>query len=108
MPGGSFLSGGYIANITDKNANINMRFENVTQTQQFKNWFGDWESGNRSSKNVSKVKDSDGKPKKLYHQTGAEIEEFDTSIKGSGYYDSGTPEGIFLKTTSKDIYKKTG
>lgn len=103
LPGHSFLSGGYIANITDKNANINMRFENVTQTQQFKNWFGDWESGNRNNKNVSKVTDSDGKPKKLYHQTGTEIEEFDTSIKGSGYYDSGTPEGIFLKTTSKDI-----
>ena len=57
----------------------------------------------KNNKKVSKVVDDKGKPKKLYHQTDAEIEAFDTSRKGSGYYDSQTPEGIFLKTTNKDI-----
>ena len=71
--------------------------------QQFKHWFGDWENEKRDNKKVSKVVDDKGKPKKLYHQTDAEIEAFDTSRKGSGYYDSQTPEGIFLKTTNKDI-----
>lgn len=103
LPNPLFLSNGYVHNITDANANINRRFENVTQTQQFKRWFGDWENEKRNNKKVSKVVDDKGKPKKLYHQTDAEIEAFDTSRKGSGYYDSQTPEGIFLKTTNKDI-----
>ena len=103
LSGRSVLFNGYVHNITDANANINMRFENVTQTQQFKRWFGDWENEKRNNKKVSKVVDDKGKPKKLYHQTDAEIEAFDTSRKGSGYYDSQTPEGIFLKTTNDDI-----
>ena len=103
LSGDSVLFNGYVHNITDANANINRRFENATQTQQFKRWFGDWENEKRDNKKVSKVVDDKGKPKKLYHQTDAEIEAFDTSRKGSGYYDSQTPEGIFLKTTNKDI-----
>ena len=103
LSGYSVLFNGYVHNITDANANINRRFENVTQTQQFKRWFGNWENEKRDNKKVSKVVDDKGKPKKLYHQTDAEIEAFDTSRKGSGYYDSQTPEGIFLKTTNKDI-----
>ena len=41
-----------------------MRFENATQTQQFKRWFGNWENEKRGNKKVSKVVDDKGKPKK--------------------------------------------
>ena len=45
----------------------------------------------------------DGTPKKWYHQTATEITEFDLSKQTNSVYDSGTPNGIFLKSSDKDI-----
>ena len=49
---------------------------------------------------------ADGTPRVLYHQTEADIEEFDTRHKGAGTNDEETPFGIFMKPTSQDIGMK--
>ena len=57
---------GFIHSIREKGANVNTRFENVTQSKQFKRWFGDWEN---NPKKASKVVNDDGTPKIVYHGT---------------------------------------
>lgn len=57
---------GFVHSITDTGSNVKKKFENVTQTQQFKRWFGDWEN---DPSNASKVVNEDGTPKIVYHGT---------------------------------------
>ena len=52
---------------------INMSIENVTQSQQFKRWFGDWQN---KPETASKVVNEDGTPKTVYHGTNAEFNTF--------------------------------
>lgn len=52
---------------------INMSIENVTQSQQFKRWFGDWQN---KPETASKVVNADGTPKAVYHGTNAEFNTF--------------------------------
>lgn len=56
---------GSVNSIRDSKSNVKTKFENVTETQQFKRWFGDWQ------KHPSKINpiflDADGKPKVFYH-----------------------------------------
>ena len=33
---------GYVASIRDANSPVKPKLENVTQSVQFKHWFGDW------------------------------------------------------------------
>lgn len=68
----------------------NTKSENVTQTQQFKRWFGDWQ--NHSDK-ASKVVNEDGTPKVVYHGTDSEFWTFSLQNRGKngeklgvGYY----------------------
>ncbi len=74
--------------------------ESVIQSQQFKDWFGDWEN---NPGEASKVVDEDGKPKVVYHQTNSEFNTFDTKKEAAGQYDDETPTGIFMKTTPDRI-----
>ena len=52
---------------------INMSVKNVTESQQFKRWFGDWQN---HPENASKVVNEDGTPKVVYHGTNAEFNTF--------------------------------
>ena len=52
---------------------INMSIENVTQSQQFKRWFGDWQN---KPETASKVVNENGTPKVVYHGTNAEFNTF--------------------------------
>ena len=45
----------------------------------------------------------DGTPKVLYHQTGADIEEFSNENPSAGKNDSETPNGFFAKDNDHDI-----
>jgi hypothetical protein len=63
-----------------------------TNTAEFSAWFGE-----------SKVVDENGAPLKLYHQTDADIEEFDPKRPGAGQFDNETPFGVFLKPNDDDI-----
>ena len=51
MPGGLQNTNGFVHSIRDSGSKVNMRFENVTKSQQFKRWFGD-----------SKLVNKDGTP----------------------------------------------
>lgn len=51
----------------------------------------------------SQARDSQGRLLTLYHQTGAAFTVFEPRHQGAGTRDSGTPFGIFLKPTAKDI-----
>lgn len=64
----------------------------TTESQQFKQWFGD-----------SKVVNADGTPMKVYHQTENDFTVFDPRKGGAGSRDEGTPFGIFLKSSPRDI-----
>ena len=54
-------------------------------------------------KPASKVVNEDGTPKFVYHQTENEFTVFETRREGAGTRDNGTPFGIFLKSSNKDI-----
>ena len=51
----------------------------------------------------SDLLNDDGTPKVLYHQTGADIEEFSNENPGAGKNDSETPNGFFAKDNDHDI-----
>ena len=63
-----------------------------TNTEAFKKWFGN-----------SVVRNEDGSPKVMYHQTGADFTVFNTKSEGAGTRDNVTPFGIFLKESNRDI-----
>ena len=81
---------GFIHSIREKGANVNTRFEDVTQSKQFKRWFGDWEN---NPKKASKVVNDDGTPKIVYHGTRADLNIFELQPEatfgralGDGFY----------------------
>nr|DAG73596.1 MAG TPA: polyVal ADP-ribosyltransferase [Caudoviricetes sp.] len=59
--------------VREFDSKINMSVENVTQSQQFKRWFGDWQN---HPERASKVVNADGTPKVVYHGTNAEFNTF--------------------------------
>lgn len=84
LPGFLFQNNGFIHSIREKGANVNTRFENVTETQQFKRWFGDWQN---NPKKASKVVNDDGTPKVVYHGSANKFTKFD-------YGKIGTSSGV--------------
>lgn len=93
LPTRLFRTDGYIHSIRDSDSPVKPKFENVTQSQQFKRWFGDWQKNPNSA---SKVVNADGTPKVVYHGTNSkDFYVFDSSrsdkrVKlntlGDGYY----------------------
>lgn len=84
------LVDGYVHSIRDSGSPVNIKIENVTKTQQFKRWFGDWEN---HPKVASKVVNADGTPKVVYHGTNADFWTFSLANRGKngeklgvGYY----------------------
>lgn len=79
---------------------VNRKISDATQSLQFKRWFGDWQNHPESA---SKVVNTDGTPKVLYHQTDAEFTVFNTDNQRAGRLDTDTPTGMFFKPTDQDI-----
>lgn len=100
LPSGLMPRDGFIHSIREKASPVKPKFENVTESQQFKRWFGDWE---KHPNTASKVVNADGTPKILYHQTGEDFTVFDPRKKGAGTNDDETPFGIFMKPADNDI-----
>ena len=94
---------GSIHSIRESGTSVNAKYENVTNSQQFKRWFGDWEN---SPQRASKAVDKNGKPKKLYHGTNSEINAFDLSKSGTNE-GSTLGKGIYL-TDVKSIAESFG
>ena len=63
----------FVASIRDAGSTVKPKLNNVTQSQQFKRWFGDWQNHPESA---SKVVNADGTPKVVYHGTNAEFNTF--------------------------------
>ena len=92
-------NGGFIHSITDSNSPVKQKIGNVTKSQQFKRWFGDWQN---DPANASKVVNEDGTPKVMYHGTNAEFTVFDRAqgkkkvhlnVFGDGNYFTALREG---------------
>ena len=71
-----------------KPTNLTERQWVMVRTQNFKNWFGDWEN---DPQNASKVVDENGEPLVVYHGTSAEFTVFKNSFvkntsEGFGFY----------------------
>lgn len=92
----SIASDGIVHQLSEK---VNMKISEVTQSQQFKRWFGDWQNDPASA---SKVVNADGTPKVVYHGTNAEFTVFDRSkgkkkihlnVLGDGNYFTASEQG---------------
>ena len=105
LPGGLMPRDGFIHSIRESSSPVKAKFQNVTETQQFKRWFGDWQ---KHPDRASKIVNADGTPKIVYHQTSSDFTIFDTRHEGAGTRDSDTPFGIFMKSSDKDIGLKGG
>lgn len=100
LPSGLFRTDGYIHSIRDSESSVKPKFENVTKSQQFKRWFGDWE---KKPNTASKIVNEDGTPRIIYHQTAAEFNVFSNANPLAGRNDSETPNGFFAKDNNADI-----
>lgn len=76
---------------------VNMGIADVTQSRQFLRWFGDWLNKPNSA---SKVVNSDGSPKIMYH--GSRLENGDFNI--FDYSKSKRKSGLGLKALGKGNY----
>lgn len=100
LPKRLFRTDGYIHSIRDSDSSVKPKFENVTKSQQFKRWFGDWE---KNPNTASKIVNEDGTPRIIYHQTAAEFNVFSNANPLAGRNDSETPNGFFAKDNDADI-----
>lgn len=73
MPKMPDTDNGFVTSIRDAGSTVKPKLNNVTQSQQFKRWFGDWQN---HPENASKVVNEDGTPKVVYHGTNAEFNTF--------------------------------
>lgn len=80
MPKMPDANNGFVASIRDAGSNVKPKLQNVTESQQFKRWFGDWQN---HPERASKVVNADGTPKVVYHGTNA---AFNTFRQENGVY----------------------
>ena len=76
MPKMPSTRNGYVASITDADSPVKLKIGNVTESQQFKRWFGDWQN---DPAHASRAVNEDGTPKVVYHGTNAELTVFNSS-----------------------------
>ena len=96
---GNLPQDGFVHSIREPGSFVKAKMDNVTNSLQFKRWFGDWNGGKR---NVSKVVNRDGSPRIVYHYTDTNFEAFDTSKSGSN---QGTTlgDGIYVSTNPTEF-----
>ena len=94
------IHSGYIASIRDTDSPVKPKMKNVTESVQFKRWFGNWIE---NPEKASKIVNADGSPKIMYHQTDADFSVFRTESTGAGRGDAILPDGAFFKSSDTDI-----
>ncbi len=94
---------GFVHSIREKGSPVNAKLENVTNSLQFKHWFGNWQNPSQARRINSLLLNTDGTPKVWYHQTEQEFDTFDLERNTNSENDSETPKGIYLKSSSNDI-----
>ena len=101
---------GFVHSIRESGSPVKPKFGNVTESQQFKRWFGDWQNHPESA---SKVVNKDGTRKIMYHGTpGKGFTVFDTNKAengslGKGFYFSGSKEYAKGHTISNGKFSGT-
>ena len=81
-------------------SNLPKNLYEYVRTNDFKKWFGDWESKPTSS---SKIVDENGEPMIVYHGTKVKFNNFDTDKQKIGWLGKG-----FYFTNDKDVTKEYG
>jgi hypothetical protein len=97
----------YLKAPNGKPTNLNERQWLQVRTENFKDWFGDWEN---DPKNASKVVDENGEPRVVYHGSGNSFNEFMFSGYHrdiDGYYFSSDKDSAMSYTdlTSEFLYE---
>lgn len=88
IPSGLSNLDGFIHSVIDPGSPVKMRITSVTESKQFKDWFGNWQ---KHPEHASKVVNADGTPRVMYHGTGATFTVFDKrkarlGAFGKGFY----------------------
>ncbi len=66
LPGSLIPDGGFIHSIRENDSPVKPKYNNATESRQFKRWFGDWQ---KHAKSASKIVNIDGTPKVMYCNT---------------------------------------
>ena len=74
---------GFVHSIRENGSNIKVKLNDVTESLQFKRWFGDWQ---KKAKKASKIVNADGTPKIVYHGTDKDFDVFVPGIAGGIYF----------------------
>jgi hypothetical protein len=96
------------SNKFEKTIHLTTEENKIVKTDNFKKWFGDWQTEPEYS---SKIVDERGFPMKMYHNTDAEFDKFDikefgktdAGMYGKGFYFSDTPQKNYGKNT-KEVF----
>ena len=99
-------SDGFVHSIREKNSPVKPKFEDVTYSQQFKRWFGDWQN---NPQKASKVVNDDGTPKVMYRGDPEEIRIFDRKKAkngqlGRGFYFTDSPSHAGHYGSAREYY----
>lgn len=99
FPGGKTVPNGFVHSIHDNGSPVKGKFQSVTQTKQFKRWFGDWEA---YPKAASKVVNKDGTPRIVYHYTNGDFTVFNTEASGVNQGKT-HGDGIYVSTSPTEF-----
>lgn len=98
-PGPTALPDGYVHSIHDNGSPVKGKFQSVTQTKQFKRWFGKWDT---HPEDASKVVNKDGTPRIVYHYTNGDFTVFNTDASGSNQGET-HGDGIYVSTSPTEF-----
>ena len=89
---------------------VNRKISDVTQSLQFKRWFGDWQN---HPERASKVVDADGKPLVMYHGTKAEngdftVFDYSKAVKKGGHGLKALGKGNYFTSKPLDGSERFG
>lgn len=99
FPGPTALPDGYVHSIHDNGSPVKSKFQSVTQTKQFKRWFGKWDT---HPEDASKVVNKDGTPRIVYHYTNGDFTAFNTDASGSNQGKT-HGDGIYVSTSPTEF-----
>lgn len=99
FPGATALPDGYVHSIHDNGSPVKSKFQSVTQTKQFKRWFGKWDT---YPEDASKVVNKDGTPRIVYHYTNGDFTVFNTDASGSNQGKT-HGDGIYVSTSPTEF-----
>lgn len=76
LPSASIPHDGFIHSLQEENSPVKRKIGDITETRQFKRWFGDWE---KHPSSACKVVNADGTPKVVYHGTNKDFTVFQSA-----------------------------